>query len=77
MKEFILETGRCLLDIAAFIIFLLIIVISIICMVNYDFGTGFGIFLVATIIFIISFYSLYLLVGIYDNLEQINQKLDK
>ncbi len=75
MKQLIINTGRSLIDIFAFLFLLGIIIFGIVTMVNVGFAQGLSILGIGIILLVYIFYAIYLLVSIHDNLIEINEKL--
>lgn len=75
MKDFITEFGRSLIDLFAVIILIGIVVLSIGALWNEGLTASITILLGGLIVFILSFYLLYLLIDIKDNTRDINNIL--
>ena len=74
MKKFVISFGRGLIDFSAWLWVIAIIVCGVIALFN-DVGIGLAILFCGLIIFVISYYLIYLFISINDNLTEINQNL--
>lgn len=77
IKNFVLKTGRGIIDFSAvlWLIFLWFIVMAAFQMENL--ALGMAIFIICFVIFIMSYFTLYLLISINDNLIEINKNTSK
>lgn len=77
IKNFVLKTGRGIIDFSAvlWLIFLWFIVMAVFQMENL--ALGMAIFIICFVIFIMSYFTLYLLISINDNLIEINKNTSK
>lgn len=74
MKKFVISFGRGLIDFSAFLWIIAIVLCGVIALFN-DVGVGLAILFGGTIIFVISYYLIYLAIAINDNLTEINRNL--
>lgn len=76
MKNFILKTGKSLLELFVILILILIIVCGIITMFNGwgAFFTGLAIIIFGPLLFALSVFPIYLFIDIHDLLEKIANK---
>ena len=75
MKKFVVSSGASLIELSAWIVMIALIITSIVAMCN-DFFTGILILLIGLIVFVMFYFSIFLLIDINDNLTEINSKLD-
>ncbi len=76
MKKFVVDSGASLIELSAWIVLFALIIVSVVMMFG-DFITGLLILLVGIVLFILFYFSLFLLIDINDNLTEINSKLGK
>lgn len=76
MKKFVVDSGASLIELSAWIVLFAVIIVSVVMMFG-DFITGLLILLVGIVLFILFYFSLFLLIDINDNLTEINSKLGK
>lgn len=75
MKKFVTEFGRGLIDLFAVIVLIGIVVMSLDAFHSSNPASGITILVVGMIVFILTFYLLYLLIDIKDNTSSINNLL--
>lgn len=75
MKKFIIQTGKGLIEVSAWLFILIIIIAGFAALLN-DFLTGIATWLIGFILFVFIYYSIFLIIDIDDNLTEINKKLE-
>ena len=83
MKKFVVSVGKSLVDITAWLWMLIIIIFTIVAFINVPTDENSGIVcsaivlisLTAVVVFVITYFLLYLFIDINDNLTEINKKM--
>ena len=75
MKKFIINFGNGLIDLAAWVTLVALVITSIALMFSENFLYGIGVLLIGLVIFVATFYLIYLAISVNDNLEEIKCEL--
>ena len=76
IKEFVLTAGRGLIDFSAIILLIFLFLLGAVSFQSSYIWQGLLIVLIGLIIFVLSYFTIYLLISINDNLKEINEKIN-